>query len=143
MTREIKFRAWDTDNKCMRYNITICKHIEGHLILKYWKTVFNYETAEEETILIPFDGEILQFTGLFDKNGIEIYEGDIVNDGCLYMIKYINNLTWDSGGSMHPGFYLVGKNNESDEYGFEMDYHIDFRNCEVIGNIYENKELLK
>ncbi len=101
-----------------------------------------YEGTEEEPSESCFndyledkDYDVMQFTGLLDKNGKEIYEGDITDKG---VIEFQTNLNWDSGGSLHSGFYFKTYNNEG-----ELDYHSSLDDCEVIGNIYENGDLLK
>ena len=74
--------------------------------------------------------EVIQFTGLKDKNGKEIYEGDIVKGekwGRIYEVRYD-----DEYGGFHPFV----------ECDFEATSYYDHP-LEVIGNIYENSELLK
>lgn len=81
-----------------------------------------------------------QFTGLRDKNGIEIYEGDIIRwrrDGKLYLVKFYAGMFYASVEELNKGVYggiplHVLTVNEEDEY-----------KCEVCGNIYDNPELLK
>ena len=82
------------------------------------------------------DLELMQFTGLLDKNGKEIYEGDIVKDSEEKLLT----IEWDAH---HVAFvasdrwmeWLRGYGNSGNPY--------EARQCEIIGNIYENPELIK
>ena len=73
--------------------------------------------------------ESQQFTGLHDKNGKEIYEGDVVKH-----YNGVNTVTWETGLA---SFQMSFSN-------FVLDQEIipDYSECEVIGNIYENPELV-
>ncbi len=112
--REIKFRAWNPKTK----------------VLHSWETIVTKWDNEEFTglFLIPQDKfyKLMQYTGLKDKNGKEIYEGDII---VYLVIKYKSVVEWE-----HGGFGFIGADGEP------MYTEEDF---EVIGNIYENPELLK
>ena len=119
MNRKIKFRAWNY--KKIIYNVSV----RNSLIMNH-KDEFDYVTKSNYPIM--------QFTGLKDKNGIEIYEGDIVKYKTYYYSKekeVIEEVKWIIDGDTD----LFG---EPTMYGFLVKWG----ECEVIGNIYENQELL-
>lgn len=118
--REIKFRAWHKGIKKM-YKI-------GQITLE--KGVWNYEPEDRGFIGMskPYQPSfvLMQYTGLKDKNGKEIYEGDIVNQ---FNVDTIGIVKFKDG--------LFGIKSKG------MFWHIHSKNTEVIGNIYENPELLE
>jgi len=120
MKREIKFRAWDGKNMIPVTNLILTKEKTiacGNLQDETWK----------QTRII--ENNLMQFTGLKDKNGKEIYEGDIVH--YFFMGKeWIEPILWQMINSMENSFS-----------GFRI--HGCWANCEIIGTIYENPELLK
>jgi len=113
--REIKFRAWDYQNNSMFYPHEIYFD-EGLKNIRALDMMANYiENGKPRFVL-------MQYTGLKDKNGKEIYEGDIIkdeSDGMITVIKWNNECA---------GFVNVL-------------YVKDSKDIEVIGNIYENPEL--
>jgi uncharacterized phage protein (TIGR01671 family) len=143
--RAIEFRAWDKSNK--RFvnefkNVYICD--EGR--------IYTLTHGIDEEFLDTQDYEIMQFTGLLDKNGTKIYEGDVVewkskhywhSKVCeQYEIRFGNIHLWSNesyAGTV--GFYCV-RNNMDTQYGIHHLIHNDIE-VEVIGNIHQNKELIK
>lgn len=120
--REIKFRAWDGDK--MRYNV-----LAGH----------GDYVAEHEDDSIWWWHEppkaIMQFTGLLDKNGKEIYEGDIVeaknwNPMC-YTVEFIEG-----------GFCFTHPKLKGSPIDINLMFSSQGCACAVIGNVHENPELL-
>ena len=82
-----------------------------------------------------------QFTGLHDKNGKEIYEGDILNVGenLVCEIVYVDKNVEDYGDEIHCAFHAkVYIHNKT----IPLDSYLK-NNCEIIGSIYENPELLE
>lgn len=142
MTREIKFRAWDLDNQIMylqeenQYNeIWVIDNMGIRFLEK--RTVDScpggqYHEQTEEWVA-P-NQVLMQYTGLHDKNGKEIYEGDIFDMGVIGFDRGCFN-----------GFYTESRSNDkgwnySDSWEDGM-YHYVSRN-EIIGNIYEHSQLL-
>ena len=128
MNREIKFRAWLKEKKEMIDNARpdfFCKQ------LNYLRG--NSAGGQDVLGVSTEDIELMQYTGLKDKNNKEIYEGDVLsngNDEKPYKVIFEN-------GSFRAEF-----EGDFEEYSF---YLIDIvaQHCEIVGNIYENPELLK
>jgi uncharacterized phage protein (TIGR01671 family) len=137
--REIKFRAWDKDEKRMRYGGFFVQASSGYAVDEGREQFENYH--------------LMQFTGLKDKNGKEIYEGDIVrithedevhehDENCespcdwpdaskTTVVKWddeFGGIVW-SEPELFEGEYM---------YSFAAEPYV----YEIIGNIYENAELL-
>ncbi len=140
--REIKFRAWDKKEKIMYYSPNLAEHDKD--AINWWAMLEDNETWEDKS---GFDIELMQYTGLKDKSGKEVYEGDIIifkhKPGSMIIRDFedpdVNTriigwceeeaeycFTWINGKGQTSGS-TFGKNNLSTI-------------VEVIGNINENKE---
>lgn len=123
MNREIKFRAWQSQEKKM--------YIQGNTVDENRKVFWH--TWENKSHI----SEPMQFTGLLDKNRNEIYEGDIVRCGYgfgkvifssgSFMVEWID----DKEANME---LLSTRNNRNKRKG-EDEF-------EIIGNVFQNLELL-
>ncbi len=130
--REIKFRAWDIVLKKMYYPQEI-----KSWIIKDGKWELFYKNGN----FAP--RHIMQYTGLKDKNGKEIYEGDILADvgvdeyTVLGTVLYSDDgVAWTSGS-----YYLADEKGYATDWAFEDGGKPDsWSALEVIGNIYENPE---
>ena len=140
MSRVIKFRAWDKkSNKMLQNNTKFVIWEDGSWTCK--------DGFTNDTLLINEDFAVLmQYTGLKDKNGVEIYEGDVVHisstNSCPSIDSSPKVIEWWNGM-----FCFDGGRGGDDKITFgwwvrSNDYSISLKQIEVIGNIYENPELL-
>ena len=133
--REIKFRGFTTDcidNEWVYGDLIHYDTDETYIIPqnnRYWD-ISDYENRVDETT-------VGQFTGLKDKNGKEIYEGDILKYKRNDISEENFKLYWNEKMS---AFYLQNILWPDDDIAVKY-YRIE--NFEIIGNIFENKELLK
>ena len=123
MARPIKFRAWDKKEEKMYYNLTLENGDMGYFP--------GCDLCDQHVGAIkPI---LMQFTGLCDKNGKEIFEADIVKSSICTGEVFFDEYAWNV--------------RQMPEY-LKEDNPIFFaysgsKNAEIVGNIYENKELLK
>ena len=141
MNRKIKFRAWDFGQFAkMDYDVTIMNGLD-------WSCSCDCEIKGRA---------IMQLTGLKDSKGIDIYEGDIVEWNDFYDYEDIED-TWhklikkdkgDTGWGDYLRRDLVTLEKprhwlKTEYFGYEGEGLVSPFICKVIGNIYENPELLK
>lgn len=133
--REILFRA-----KSLHFN----KWIEGYYakgdkdcIVCFGEAGIKWQAVKPETVG--------QFTGLTDKNGRKIFEGDIL--AIKFYPQYVNRVCWDGPPDAiakvfwdFSGFRLNATNGKDRRYPALVD--VNFKETEVIGNIHDNPELL-
>jgi len=125
--REIKFRAWDKKENKMQQ---VAQILYGHEASNYPLSVDFFRSVKSRSIK---DIELMQYTGLKDKNGVEIYEGDIV---MIYDARESESFP------MFSEKVIFEKGKFMTEGEFDL-YDTDNYSYELIGNIFENKELLK
>ena len=124
--RDIKFRSWNKVSKTM-----------------YGNSIYNCKDSFDMQLKHPQIYEVMQYIGLEDKNGRKIYEGDIIRYSDIEIsntdcgIEYndiinIGEVLYDN----ESAYYYV-----TNTYSVEMDEV--WEDAEVIGNIYENPELLE
>ena len=121
--REIKFRAWDREIK---------KTYQWEELIEQMSVIFDLLNGRRAK---HCNKTLLEYTGLKDKSGKEIYEGDIVGYKEKLWGKEVTEVAWGLAGGVWSvpdanGFYLLSE-------------LLKKHKCEIIGNIYENKELLK
>lgn len=143
MNRQIKFRAWDKSKQMFiptdLWAVVSTDFGAFGVMLKDWE---NYKEGE---YFYSNSQIISQFTGLLDKNGKDIYEGDVITSSFTGDAKheicygeYIDD--YDNPKAMKVGFYTIEDENEAQGFGKDINGTTD--SYEVIGNIYEqqNKE---
>lgn len=125
-----KFRAWDILRKEMNYKIMVgnCDTDDEN-----WTCPIIWIEKRKEWLHFDDYDSIMQSTGLFDKNDKEIFEGDIIK-----MAKDVYS---------EPTYYEVVRH-RGGAYRLESKQHrcelwLRHTDCEVVGNIYENPELLE
>lgn len=132
--REIKFRAWD--GKIMYYQSDqIWFFFEGN----FWSVNRGRISGECLTLNADANAKLMQYTGFKDKNGKEIWEGDIVEregGDWIAEVIYFNAPNFSS-------FQLAYRGRNLDESYNGLSGYFQVEVLEVIGNVHENSELLE
>ncbi|MCW0988459.1 YopX family protein [Streptococcus anginosus] len=133
-----KFRAWDKTHKKLGL-------IDADMNDGYFQSVKIFDEDEDDWQ----ESEnfiLMQFTGLKDKNGTEIFEGDLLScdGGMPHIVKFGQWICEDDLGYKirNIGFY-IDSSYDNTEWFQGIDYENTPIKFEIIGNIYENQELLE
>jgi uncharacterized phage protein (TIGR01671 family) len=133
--REIKFRAWDKRDKMMFYDVQTGINFDDGSHYDFRNFLGNEWQKQSDY----HEWELMQYTGLKDKNSKEIYEGDICLIGepghaVPMEVEFQNGcfgVEWGKNKAKHLHHFA------------ELKYYTIINACEVIGNVWENPELLK
>lgn len=133
--REIKFKAWVKSERKMYHDVRVGS--DGISIFGFKK-----ENHNEWVYFHPEDIELMQYTGLKDKNGKEIYENDIFICSRFHKNndQYLKFKVYYKGSGFY--FYLFSHRSEYPD-AVNLFNSVSSENTEVIGNPYENLELLE
>ena len=123
--RKIKFRAWDKENEKMMKVSSL--HLENKEI----------SVKENGTFHLFRMQDLMQYTGLKDKNSKEIYEGDIV------LIKLDETSTWYKTVVGFKKGAFIANLIDKEDYVYIFHHGFTDDDFEIIGNVYENKNLLE
>jgi len=133
--RTIKFRGWN-GKKMLFYNSWFTLHNNNVLC---FEESSDHDYVDDSDVDYPEKVELMQFTGLTDKNGKEIYEGDIYKPSDSFIVewteKVVGIIEFKNGS-----FIGVYRNKKGEILDSELYMQ---GTIEVIGNIYENEDLLK
>jgi len=122
--REIKFRFWDSLEKAWMIDGRSETNIYDFAFKKGMNWTFLTKEEALERVVV------LQFTGLKDKNGVEIYEGDILKAWKHNETEFIEEVKHRSGSLWFGNWNWI-------------EFQNIFRNIEVVGNVFEDGDLLK
>lgn len=150
--RTIKFRCWDKKGRFEMANVEVLDWNDKYVVVdEAWNE--DRETGEAECVANFDEIELMQFTGLTDKHGVEIYEGDIVefNDKWewykgAYAIKMLfadneEQAVLKKKYEAEPMYRIKVEFDPTEGYNLSK-YDLSQGRYTIVGNIYENPELI-
>lgn len=120
--REIKWKVYSKEGKQVIFRLDEIINI-------------NHESLTDDEYIFITASDYLQFTGLIDKHGKDIYEGDIIRYGDTY-----GTVRWSTDDAR---FYISAPAQNTEFNNAIWNLNIRWELMEIIGNIYTNSELLK
>lgn len=126
--REIKFRAWVKEKKAI-FEVILIDYVSKKVTYIVERTGHLLNIRHDKFN----DVELMQYTGLKDKDNKEIYEGDILFES--FGEKYYK-VIFENGG------FRAEFNGDFEDHSFDL-IDVVAQGCEIVGNIYENSELIK
>lgn len=130
MNRKIKFRCWDVEKRCWIP--------EGMFVIRpHDGKVCTWNKIEKRFIEETIEYKLMQSTGLKDKNGVDIFEGDILDDGVeISSGKQLWIIGW------YQQEHRMGRSHitNPEDYFYSID---GIEEIKIIGNIYQTPDLLK
>ena len=126
--REIKFRAWVKDRKAI-FEVVLINYVTKKVTYLFERVGHLLSIRDAKF----YDVELMQYTGLKDKNNKEIYEGDILFES--FGERYYK-VVFENGG------FRAEFKGDFDEHSFDL-IDVVAQGCEIVGNIYENPELME
>lgn len=127
--REIKFRAWLKEERKM-------VNVET-LFIGINRLCFGNSKTEDLFFRDFEEVELMQYTGLKDKNGKEIYDGDIV------LVESGGTSTWYKTVIKFKEVAFIASLIDGEDYIYIFNHGFDSNDFEILGNVYENKNLLE
>ena len=134
--REIKFRAWLKENHSGKEQMFYQNNQYLQSFLRRCCKFSNPDGREHEKY---GNYELMQYTGLKDANGKYVYEGDVLGS----KKKIIGHIVGGVRGYCYDVIYAKPLSNGETRWSLYSTITDDYKDAEVIGNIYENPELLK
>jgi len=141
---ELKFRAWDEQGKVMYHNFQFMRSgNEGNDWIVFIADGVSFDSDFKNNPYFAQQLKIMQYTGLKDKNGIEIYDGDIYTVNGVGFYYVMNHYGAFVGGISKDRCMPLGWAVDEDDDG-DKEMHTDNTDfLEIVGNIYQNPERLK